>query len=63
MTEMNTQLNLEEYKKKVEDCLKKNYNYTTKEIKATLMNPKELWEQLMQDFSPEMAAQYLDSGL
>jgi hypothetical protein len=27
------------------------------------MNPEELWLQLMKDFSPEIAAQYLNSGL
>jgi hypothetical protein len=60
---MKQQMTLEEYKKKVIELLITKHNYTTEEAKEFLINPEELWLQLMKDFSPEIAAQYLNSGL
>ena len=52
---MNTQMSLEEYKKRVEASYLKRYPHTTKEDfeaeVATLS--KETWEEYMEDFSPE----------
>ncbi len=51
---MNTQMSLEEYKKRVEACLKKMYpDITEEEMIRAMTAPKELWEQYMEDFPPE----------
>lgn len=62
---MNTPpMTLEEYKKKVEELFRKERpQYTNEEIKAWMKAPEELWQQRMQDFSPEVLSKALDSGL
>lgn len=47
-------MTLDEYKKKVEASLRKRYpNITEEEIKSYLTMTDEVWEEYMQDFSPE----------
>lgn len=60
---INQQQILEDFKQKVIDCLKKKYNYTKEDIKDCLQERKEIWEQYMKDFSPEITAQGIASGL
>lgn len=60
---MNQQISLEDYKAKVIYLLIRKYNYNTEEVGEILQNPDELWKQLMKDFSPEIASQYLNSDL
>lgn len=38
-------------------------NYTKEEINDCLQERKEIWEQYMKDFSPEITAQGIASGL
>ena len=65
---MSTQMTVEEYKQKVKDCLMKKYQHITeeerqKEVEAYLTRNDALWEQYMQDFSPEVCAAALPTGL
>ena len=57
------QQNLELFIEEVINCLKKNFNYTKEEINDCLQERKEIWEQYMKDFSPEITAQGIASGL
>ena len=55
--------NLENFKQKVINCLKKKFNYTKEDIEDCLQERKEIWEQYMKDFSPKTTAQGIASGL
>ena len=56
---MNTQMSLEEYKKKAGEYYLKCYSNTTKEEleKWILTTSNEWWQVYMEDFSPEVAVQ------
>ena len=62
-TNTNQQQVLELFKLEVINCLKKEFNYTKEEIKDCFQERKEIWEQYMKDFSPEIVAQGIASGL
>jgi len=57
------QQNSELFIQEVINHLKKNFNYTKEEINDCLQERKEIWEQYMKDFSPEITAQGIASGL
>lgn len=57
------QMTLEEYKKKVIDLMNKQSPLSTEEIENLQRASNEGWEQLMNDFSPEVAAAGISSGL
>ena len=57
------QQNLELFIQEVINHLKKNFNYTKEEINDCLQERKEIWELYMKDFSPEITAQGIASGL
>ena len=60
----NKSLTLDEYKQIVEDLFRKNNpQYTEEQIKDWMTAPEEIWEQYMQDFTPEVMSHILDSGL
>lgn len=63
MNQHTKQQNLELFIQEVINYLKKNFNYTKKEINDCLQERKEIWEQYMKDFSPEITAQGIASGL
>ncbi|MCR5569750.1 MAG: hypothetical protein K6G31_10805 [Paludibacteraceae bacterium] len=56
------QMTLEEYKKKVIDLMNKQSPLSTEEIENLTKWNNRYWEQLMSDFSPEVAAG-INSGL
>ena len=60
---MNTQMSLEEYKKKVVELMSERTKLTTADKNRLLNNNKELWEACLEDFSPEECAQGMLSGL
>ena len=61
---MKKQLSLEDYKKDVLERLKELRPGLTREAEKNILHTdRELWEQYMEDFSPEAAAQGLNSGL
>ena len=57
------QMTLEEYKKKVIDLMNKQSPLSTEEIENLTKWNNRYWEQLMSDFSPEVAAAEINSGL
>ena len=57
------QTTLEEYKKKVIDLMNKQSPLSTEEIENLTKWNNRYWEQLMSDFSPEVAAAGINSGL
>ena len=63
MNQHTKQQNLELFIQEVINYLKKNFNYTKEEINDYLQERKEIWEQYMKDFSPEITAQGIASGL
>ena len=63
MNQHTKQQNLELFIQEVINYLKKNFNYTEEEINDCLQERKEIWEQYMKDFSPEITAQGIASGL
>jgi hypothetical protein len=63
MNQHTKQQNLELFIQEVINYLKKNFNYTKGEINDCLQERKEIWEQYMKDFSPEITAQGIASGL
>ena len=63
MNQHTKQQNLELFIQEVINYLKKNFNYTEEEIKDCLQERKDIWEQYMKDFSPEITAQGIASGL
>ena len=63
MNQHTKQHNLELFIQEVINYLKKNFNYTEEEINDCLQERKEIWEQYMKDFSPEITAQGIASGL
>ena len=64
MNQHTKQQNLELFIQEVINYLKKNFNYTKEEeINDCLQERKEIWEQYMKDFSPEITAQGIASGL
>ncbi len=63
MNQHTKQQNLELFIQEVINYLKKNFNYTEEEINDCLQERKEIWEQCMKDFSPEITAQGIASGL
>lgn len=63
MNQHTKQQNLELFIQEVINYLKKNFNYTKEEINDCLRERKEIWEQYMKDFSPEITAQGIASGL
>ena len=63
MNQHTKQQNLELFIQEVINYLKKNFNYTKEEINDWLQERKEIWEQYMRDFSPEITAQGIASGL
>ena len=76
MNQHTKQQNLELFIQEVINYLKKNFNYTKEEINDLLgflknspvlndclQERKEIWEQYMKDFSPEITAQGIASGL
>ena len=63
MNQHTKQQNLELFIQEVINYLKKNFNYTKEEINGCLQERKEIWEQYMKDFSPEITAQGIASGL
>lgn len=62
---MNQQMTLEEYKKKVISLLtpKSKNTIKTDMVKSLETLSDESWEEYMKDFSPETAAQGFISGL
>ncbi len=63
---MSTQMSLDEYKKKVEACLKKQLPNTAewaKMVEGYLTRPDEAWAVYLRDFSPEVTAYGMVSGL
>ena len=63
MNQHTKQQNLELFIQEVINYLKKKYNYTKEKINDCLQERKEIWEQYMKDFSPEITAQGIASGL
>ena len=63
MNQHTKQQNLELFIQEVINYLKKNFNYTKEEINDCLQERKEILEQYMKDFSPEITAQGIASGL
>lgn len=63
MNQHTKQQNLELFIQEVINYLKKKFNYTEEEINDCLQERKEIWEQYMKDFSPEITAQGIASGL
>lgn len=63
MNQHTKQQNLELFIQEVINSLKKNFNYTKEEINDCFQERKEIWEQYMKDFSPEITAQGIASGL
>lgn len=63
MNQHTKQQNLELFIQEVINYLKKIFNYTKEEINDCLQERKEIWEQYMKDFSPEITAQGIASGL
>ena len=63
MNQHTKQQNLELFIQEVINYLKKNFNYTKGEINDCLQERKDIWEQYMKDFSPEITAQGIASGL
>lgn len=63
MNQHTKQQNLELFIQEVISYLKKNFNYTKGEINDCLQEKKDIWEQYMKDFSPEITAQGIASGL
>lgn len=57
------QQNSELFIQEVINHLKKNFNYTKEEINDCLQERKEIWDLYMKDFSPEITAQGIASGL
>lgn len=62
---MNQQMTLEEYKKRVIDLLtpKSQNTIKTDVVKSLEIMKNETWEEYMKDFSPEIVAQGFISGL
>ena len=60
---MDTPMSLEEYKQRAIDFHKAMYPTTTAEIENLKNLGDELWRSYMEDFSPEVAAAGLASGL
>ena len=63
MNQHTKQQNLELFIQEVINYLKKNFNYTKEEINDCLQERKDIWEQYMKDFSSEITAQGIASGL
>ena len=63
MNQHTKQQNLELFIQEVINYLKKDFNYTEEEINDCLQERKEIWEQYMKDFSPEITAHGIASGL
>ena len=63
MNQHTKQQNLELFIQEVINYLKKNFNYTEEEINDCLQERKDIWEQYMKDFSPEITVQGIASGL
>lgn len=63
MNQHTKQQNLELFIQEVINYLKKKFNYAEEEINDCLQERKEIWEQYMKDFSPEITAQGIASGL
>jgi hypothetical protein len=63
MNQHTKQQNLELFIQEVINYLKKNFNYTKGEINDCLQERKDIWEQYMKDFSPEITAQGIASEL
>ena len=63
MNQHTKQQNLELFIQEVINYLNNNLNYTKEEINDFLQERKEIWEQYMKDFSPEITAQGIASGL
>lgn len=63
MNQHTKQQNLELFIQEVINYLKKKFNYTEEEIKDCFQERKDIWEQYMKDFSPEITAQGIASGL
>ena len=63
MNQHTKQQNLELFIQEVINYLKKKFNYTEEEINDCLQERKDIWEQYMKDFSPEITAQGIASGL
>ena len=60
---MNKQKSLEDYKTKVIDLMKKTSKISKAQEKSLRENNSELWQACMEDFSPEVCAQGMLSGL
>ena len=57
------QMSLEEYKNKVEECLKMNYNDTEMEAKKSIMNYTEEFPMFYQEnWDPSLVATAIVSG-
>lgn len=59
---MNTQMSLEEYKKKALAWHKEHYPNLTEEYETFQKMPNKEWEAYMEDFSPEVAIQAIIYG-
>lgn len=58
------EMNLEDYRKQVENALKAEDPYLPKdELNLYLERDEELWRMYMRDFSPEVCAQAMLTGL
>ena len=57
-------MSLEDYKKAVEMHFRKMHpKFTGEEVEAYLKAPEELWQERYKDFSPQITATMLTSGL
>ena len=60
---MNTQMSLEEYKKRALDYCRKTSPAFIEILEDSRKVSNDEWRQLMEDFSPEVAVQGMASGL
>lgn len=60
---MNNPMDLEEYKRAVINSLRSKYGLSSQEEQNLLQTSNALWEQFYKDFSPEVCAQGIQSGL
>lgn len=60
---MSQAMSLEEYKRKVEDCLRKNYNDTEAEAKKSVLNYTDDFPMFYREnWSPELVATAIVQG-
>ena len=61
--QINAQMTLEEYKYAVINSLRTQFGLSKQEEVRVLRTNNELWEQYHKDFTPEVCAQGINSGL